>query len=638
MYIEVVVCKTKTSRRLFTYSAENTIQLGDIISVPFGKKTFPAICLNVVKKPTFKTKAVSSLYNLTIPPNQIKLLKWMLEFYPDDFGLIGSQFLPANLGVKPRLVNPHIIPGQNIPLPKPTKQQQNALNLLSSHTKVILHGSTGSGKTRVFTEKILETLNNGKSVLVITPEIGLTPQLVFDIEKHVNSPVIANHSQLTPAERRRIWDYANSNHSPTVFVGPRSSLFIPITNIGLIVIDEFHDQSLKQQNSPRYQSLHLTAKLASINNCPVILSSATPNVSDLYQMSKSGYEVVVMEQLAVADKPALGQVIDTNDRDQFKKSKYLSEQILKSISQCLANGEQSMLMLNRRGSARLVKCSNCSWQALCDICGLPLTYHHDNYSLNCHSCGKKTSAPKNCPKCGSLDITFKTIGTKALEDHVASLFPNAKLVRFDSDVDASEQLHRNIAELKDGQVDIIIGTQLISKGIDLPKLGMVGVVSADAGLALPDFSAEESLFQQLYQVTGRVGRGHRESKFFIQTGNPDHPVMQASLDRAYQAFYDYEISKRKMFKYPPFCYLALVKVTKKTVANAEKTAQKLCGELSNNKNITILGPSPSFYEKSSAGYTWQIIIKSPKRSEILKALEKLPTADITIDIDPVSLL
>ncbi|MBP7821034.1 primosomal protein N' [Candidatus Saccharibacteria bacterium] len=639
MYIEVVVCKTKTSRRLFTYSTQKTISQGDIVSVPFGKNTFPAICINVVNKPTFKTKEIANVYDLSIPSSQLKLLEWMLEFYPDDFGLIGSQFLPANLSVKPRLTNPNIITGKNTPLPKPTNQQLLALNELSKNNKVILHGSTGSGKTRVFTEKIIESLECGKSVLVITPEIGLTPQLVYDIEKHVNAPVIASHSQLNPAERRRIWDYANSNnHPPTVFVGPRSSIFIPIQKLGLIVIDEFHDQSLKQQNSPRYQTLHVTAKLASIYNCPVILSSATPNVGDLYQMSKSSYKVVVMDQLAVANKPAIGQIIDTNNREQFKKSKYLSEQILSSISSCLSRGEQSMLMLNRRGSARLVKCSNCSWQALCNICGLPLTYHHDNFTLSCHGCGKNTPAPKNCPKCGSLDITFKTIGTKALEEHVKMLFPKAKIIRFDSDVSASEQLHRNIAEIKEGQVDIIIGTQLISKGIDLPKLGMVGVVSADAGLALPDFSAEESLFQQLYQVTGRVGRGHRNSEFFIQTGNPDHPVMQSALNRDYQAFYNYEVNKREMFKYPPFCYLALVKVSKKTASNAEKTALKISAELAKNKNITILGPSPSFYEKSSAGYTWQIIIKSPKRSEILKSLEKLPANDITIDIDPVSLL
>lgn len=637
-YIVVLVCKSKTGRRFFTYETNETISPGNLVEIPFGRQKLPGIVIDVVKKPSFKTKPLAGVFSFALPKINLKLLGWMLDFYPDDFSAIGNQFLPTNLKVKnPQVKQPKIVQGNNEPLQPATIQQQKAIAIMANSQKVILSGVTGSGKTRVFTEQIRNILNNGKSVLVITPEIGLTPQLISDIKKYVNSPVIVNHSLLTPAEKRRIWDYALSEPVPTVYVGPRSNIFIPSPNIGLIVIDEFHDQSLKQQNTPRYQTLHIASYLSALHKCQLILSSATPSVSDFQQMKTAGFKVAKMDQLAVAQIPAEGHIIDSNDRQLFTKSQYLSDIVIENIAKHLSNQEQVMLFINRRGTARLVKCNNCGWQALCDKCGLPMTYHHDIFTLFCHSCGQKKPAPKSCPHCGSLEISFKSIGTKALVEHTQKLFPKAKIVRFDADSSAENKLHRNIDALKNNESDIIIGTQILSKGIDLPNLGMVAVVNADAGLALPDFSSEETLFQQLYQVTGRVGRGHRASQYFIQTQNPHNPVMEAVLTRDYQAFYEYEINKRKIFKYPPFCFLALVKITKKSTSSAEKLATKIANQLLTEPNLVVLGPSPSFYEKTANGYVWQIVIKSLKRSSILQALSSIEK-DVVVDIDPTSLL
>ena len=312
---------------------------------------------------------------------------------------------------------------------------------------------------------------------------------------------------------------------------------------------------------------------------------------------------------------------------------------MQAIQSSLDNNEQIMLFLNRRGSARLVQCEDCGWQALCPKCAVPLTYHHDQYLIRCHLCGYKQSTITNCPDCRSVNIHFKSIGTKSLVEHVQKLFTKAKIIRFDADSSKSEQLQNNIEELKQNNIDIVIGTQLISKGIDLPNLGLVGVINADSGLNLPDYRAEEITFQQLYQVTGRAARGHRLNKSFVQTRVPSHPVMQAILEQNWNNFYNYELDKRKQFNYPPFCYIAEFKITKKTSKDAEKECQKVYDDLCKKyKNtIQLLGPSPSFYEQRDSQYSWQIIAKSSKRSLLVNIARDMPQK-WTYNIDPTSLL
>jgi primosomal protein N' (replication factor Y) len=472
----------------------------------------------------------------------------------------------------------------------------------------------------------------------LAPEIGLTPQLIHDFKKHIKAPIVLTHSELAPAERRRVWEYALNSNKPSVFVGPRSALFLPFHNLGLIVVDEAHDASFKQnQSSPRYQSLYIAGKLAALHGALLIQSTATPNVDD-YEMAKAhDYKIIRIKTQAAGDYKSNLSIIDISDRQNFVKSPHLSNQLVDAVKNALKNNEQIMLFLNRRGSARLVQCSNCGWQALCPNCGIPLIYHHDYHAIRCHTCNFKEAAPAKCPKCESIDLNFKIIGTKSLVEHAQKLFPKAKIMRFDADSLAAERLHRNIDVLKKGDVDIVIGTQLISKGIDLPRLSVVGVINADTGLNLPDFRAEETTFQQLYQVTGRAGRGHVLSNSFIQTRLPDHPVMQAVLNRSWDDYYRYEIDKRQKFNYPPLCFLALIKVQKKTSNSAKNTSQKIYDSLIKNKATLLLGPSPSFYEKFGDYYTWQIILKAHDRANLVSELKNL-TSEWTVDIDPTSLL
>lgn len=639
IYVEVAIAKQHTGDKLFSYETSDSIALGSIVVVPFGRTSAIGIVIAKVKKPTFKTKPIKQILPYTLPKQSIDLMSWMFNFYAEDNGTISQLFVPSNFVAKPKKQLARTIIGKGYSLPEPTSEQANALDILSNAntTRALLHGDTGTGKTRVFVDIANQSLAKGRSVLILTPEIGLTPQLIDTISQHTSNPIVLTHSELTPVERRRVWEYALSGEKPTVFIGPRSALFLPINNLGLIVIDEAHDSSYKQGQSPRYQSLHVAAQLAILHNAKLIQSTATPNVDDYLMCKKSNYHIIRMKTPAAGQLSTTAEIIDMTNRDNFTKNPYISNKLLDAIEVALAQNEQVMLFLNRRGSARLVQCASCGWQAICPNCGIPLTYHHDVHTIRCHTCNFANKAPTSCPECQSSDLTFKSIGTKSLTELVQKIFPKSQIKRFDADSTATEQLHRNIDLLKNGDVDILVGTQLISKGIDLPNLSVVGVINADSGLNLPDYRAEELTFQQLYQVTGRVGRGHKLSKFFIQSRMPENPVMTAVLQRSWEQFYSYELHKRQQFMYPPYCFIAIAKITRRTSKGAENAALKNTENLSQFSGITVLGPSPSFFEKAGGYYTWQIIIKSHRRSLILQAIRSLPQ-DWIVDLDPSNLL
>lgn len=639
-YVNVAITKQHSGDSFFSYHTEETIAIGQLVEVPYGRTSARGIVVAIVKKPTFATKQITTILPYALPRPSLELLHFMLSFYSDDYGTISQLFIPNNFARKPQAKEANVHHGDGEPLQNPTPEQSVALDIINepSNNRILLHGDTGTGKTRVYTEAAIKHLKAGESVLILTPEIGLTPQLIADVKKYIDAPIVVSHSQLTPVERRRVWEYAASNKNPTLYIGPRSTLFLPFNQkIGLIVVDEAHDASYKQNNSPRYQSLHIAAKLANIHKSQLIQSTATPNVDDYYIAQKNGYKIIRMKTPAAGSLQSTTQIIDITNRDLFKTSQYIADEAVDAINNRLQLGEQTMIFLNRRGSARLIQCAQCGWQALCPRCGLPLTYHHDIHIMRCHSCNYKANSPSSCPKCHGTDLAYKSIGTKSLAEHVQQLFPKANIMRFDADSTASEQLHRNVDKLKNGKVDIIIGTQLISKGIDLPKLSLVIITNADTGLNMPDYRAEETTFQQIYQVTGRVGRGHKLSKSFIQTRLPENPVMEAALKRSWEQYYAYELHKRKQFSYPPFCYLAIYKIYKKSPKSAEAAAEKGFNKINQLSGISLLGPSPSFYEKINDEYCWHIIAKSSKRSLLLQAAKQLPSGWI-VDLDPTSLL
>ena len=450
---------------------------------------------------------------------------------------------------------------------------------------------------------------------------------------------VITHSEMTPAQRRGVWLRASRSNHGLVVIGPRSAIFSPLKNIGLIVLDESHDSAYKQEQSPYYQTSRVAAQLASLHKATLIMGSATPAIIDYFAFDKKSLPIIRMNQQAIkATQPTEILIIDHKDKNNFSRSPWLANKLLDAIHLATENGEQSLLFLNRRGSARLVMCQTCGWQALCPHCDVPLTYHQDQHSMRCHSCEFSGSVPTSCPECHASELIFKSIGTKALESELTRLFPNARISRFDRDTDKLLRLHKQYQSIHSGDVDIVIGTQTIAKGLDLPKLSVVGIVQADSGLQVPDFTATERTYQLLSQVSGRIGRGHRAGKLFVQTYEPASPLISMALNKDYTAFYKHELTQRQLYNFPPFVHML------KIICNrgSSKAAMTACLNISDKiKTLDIQarieGPTPRFIEKTHGRFAWHLVVKSKQRSDLTKIISILP-ANCSYNIDPSDLL
>ncbi|HUA12933.1 MAG TPA: primosomal protein N' [Candidatus Sulfotelmatobacter sp.] len=622
-----------------TYSFDKRLSIGSIVRVELQNTTVLGFVSKVTTKPKFKTKPITEALDLpSLPPNLIKLAEWLLAYYPAPLGTIAQQLLPENLSnveVPSETFSAINVKG----LPKLNKQQEQAVDSMRTKNNYLLHGVTGSGKTRVYVELAYQVIEHGKSVIILTPEIGLTTPLASSFREVFGNRVVVFHSKQTPAQRRKAWLKCLYSAEPLVVIGPRSSLFLPLEKLGLIVLDEAHDSSYKQEQAPQYLSTRVAAKLASLNSSILVLGSATPLVADYYLSKEKKRPIIELNELAKGPKALDNKIIvvDRKDHSEFAGSRNLSQTLIKEINEALSKDEQVLLFLNRRGTARVIMCDNCGWQALCPHCDLPLTYHGDSHLMRCHSCNYHQSTPSNCPVCNNTDVVFKSSGTKAIVEEIQQLFPKRSIVRFDTDNKSSEKFEHKYDDMLSGQVDIIVGTQMITKGLDLPKLGLVGVLLADTSLYLPDFSSEERTFQLLSQVIGRINRGHRSGNAVIQTYQPDQKVIKYALNSNYKDFYKYEIEGRRKFLFPPFCYLLKVTFRRSTPRSAETSAFNLKEELRGKYKVRIEGPSPAFHERFQDKYQWQLVIKSSSRDELLKVIAALP-ANLTYDIDPLDLL
>lgn len=346
-----------------------------------------------------------------------------------------------------------------------------------------------------------------------------------------------------------------------------------------------------------------------------------------------------MTQPATGDiTEAVIQTVDLTAREHFSRSPWISNQLITNIEQAQEEGTQSLVFLNRRGTARLVLCHNCGWQATCPRCDLPLTYHGDHHHLRCHTCGYTTTTPSACPDCGSADIQFKSVGTKTIVDELTRLFPKAAIQRFDSDTKKADRLEQHYDAIKEGDVDILVGTQMLSKGLDLPKLSVVGVVIADTSLYFPDYTADERTFQLLRQVIGRVGRGHGKGHVVIQTYSPDSATIQAAVAKDYDRFYETQVVERELYRFPPFYFMLKIGLERASQPAVTKAAQDLAEEiLRAGIAVELSGPAPAFVERVAGRYRWQIIVKAKQRSELLKVISMLPK-NCSYDIDPSHLL
>lgn len=639
-YVEILVAEASFhGTEALTYSSETPLNIGQLAFVPLRQKEVLGVVTAHTKKPKFTAKPVNSIPDIPpIPKHLIDIAEWMRAYYPAPLGTIVQQILPKGLPKKevPALgAHDTALPS----LPKLTTDQEKAIAALDTAGMHILHGDTGTGKTRVYMELALRAMKQGKSSLILTPEIGLTSQLSADLKRVFGNRVIVIHSQLTDATRRKLWLSILRERDPLIVIGPRSALFSPIYNLGFIAIDESHETAYKQDQSPYYHATHVASKLASLKQIPLLLGSATPLISDYFVAEYKKRPIIRMTTTASGGNHQHNiSVVDLRNRDEFAKKSYLSDKLIKAVKDTLAKNEQVLLFLNRRGTARVIMCENCGWQALCPRCDLPLVYHNDSHSMLCHSCDHKSKPPTNCPDCHHAEVVFKSIGTKALASEAARLFPDATIQRFDTDNKKTERIEQHYKAVKNGDIDIIVGTQTLAKGLDLPKLGLVGVVIADTSLYVPDFSSQERTYQLLSQVVGRIGRGHRDSQAIIQTYNPQNPLLKAVLKKDWDLFYTAELAERKQFLFPPYCYLLKIWCRRATQKGAQNAATKLADTLRHSGyKIIVEGPAPSFHEKVNDNFEWQLIIKAKQRGELLKVIASLP-ANWQHDIDPMNLL
>lgn len=644
-YVEVAPLRAvRGVQPSYTYHSTGTLAVGQLVTIPLGRQIHVGLVIEIVQKPAYVTRSVDTILDIpTLPIELIQTAQWMAAYYATHLAIVLQTLLPRGLTKQRRK-------GVRTSRPVPVRDrthfllnsaQRAALNRLTklSNGSVILHGVTGSGKTAVYIEYAKHVVASGRSVIVLVPEIALTSQLVAEFSAHFPQ-ILVTHSRQTEAERHRTWLTALTIAEPTVVIGPRSALFMPLAHIGAIIIDEAHEPSYKQDQAPRYSALRVASVLAAHHHATVVQGSATPLIAEYYLASQHQDAIITLPESARANtQPAQVHVVNLTERTAFTAHRFFSDELLAHINQSLATGNQVLLFHNRRGSAVSTLCESCGWMAMCPRCGVPYTLHSDLHRLQCHICGARARVPTSCPECHGTDIIHKGVGTKLIETEIAKLYPNARIGRYDGDSATNATLEQQYQDLYDGNIDIIIGTQVVAKGLDLPRLRTVGVIQADAGLTLPDFAASERTFQLLAQVVGRVGRSTQPTTIVIQTYQPSAPAVALGVTQDFHHFYEITLQERLHNKFPPFSYLLRLTCTYKTEAAAIRNAQ-LCarGIARTHPEVEILGPTPAFYERLRDEYRWQLIIKSTVRRTLTEITQELPNGNWQFDLDPYSLL
>ncbi len=513
----------------------------------------------------------------------------------------------------------------------------------------LLAGITGSGKTEIYLRAIDQVLKEGRQAIVLVPEIALTPQTGERFKARFGSSVAIIHSALAAGERFDQWQKIASGRA-SVVLGPRSAVFAPVKKLGMIVVDEEHVTSYKQSvQAPFYHARDVAVMRAKLEKCTAVLGSATPSLESYRNSRRGKYTLLSLrERPDEARLPAI-EIVDLKREVELKKKRIsFSSRLLDCLRETLDRGEQAILFLNRRGFYTLLFCRSCGHVAKCPHCSISLTYHKSRRLLVCHLCGHTEKAPKRCPSCRSGDLSFSGLGTQRIEDRIGKFFPRARTLRMDTDTVTFRGAHRKyLKEFEAGKIDILIGTQMIAKGLDYPNVTLVGVIFADTALNLADFRATEYTFQLLTQVAGRSGRGGRRGKVIIQTYSPRHPAIRAAARQEYEPFFEQEIGFREELGYPPVNHFIALTVLSRNEGKALKMTEHLARSLEPllGKGDELLGPAPPPFARIRGWYRWQLIVKTGTVTAILKALEKvLPgfyrrrDVRIEVDVDPVSML
>ncbi len=623
--------------KTFWYSSDTQLKVGQICEVPFGKRSSLGVVLQIQSaKPANITglKAVTKIYEHIplLPKYLLETAEWLKEYYVASPYAVWTTLLPSGLRAKPRNASTSSSKKPLKPLNVLNSEQQIALERIVQSTKpTLLEGITGSGKTEVYLHLIAEALKKKSSTVVLVPEIMLTTQLADRLAAHFDTLYIV-HSGLSVAERKRIWLECNtsSQHKPVIVVGPRSALWMPLHNLGLIIIDEEHEPSYKQESFLRYNALHVAGHIASTKPAQLVLGSATPQVNTKFLVDKNIFTLAELHQRHNSSLPEVTIV----DKNNF--SGLLSPELTRAISKTLKDNKQVLLLLNRRGSASSLICDQCGQATRCPNCDIALSFHGDIARLLCHYCGYRSLPPTSCKHCGG-ELKFVGSGTQKLFEEISHQWPDTRVARLDRDNATWQNMHTLFRDLQSGAVDIVVGTQMISRGLDIANLRLVGIVDADTSLAVPDFTSTERTYQLLAQTAGRAGRRKELGTVIIQTRNPKQVAITAAATHTPTLFYQQELATRKRYAYPPYVYLVKLWYAHANPTLAEKHSADYLTTLQSNRAIRVLGPTPALQKRQSGKYVWQVIIKAKTRAELTKIVHTLPRG-WQAEFDPISVI
>ncbi|MEA5001230.1 MAG: primosomal protein N' [Endomicrobiaceae bacterium] len=649
--------------KYFYYSIPEEFEKSEIIyrrvKVPFGNRILTGYVLSMTDvseiEENIKLKNIIEIIDSSavLTDEITNMAKWLSETYLCSEGEAFSTIVPVSLKIpkratkqknsKTKICNPDF---------QITKYQQKAFEEITSCIKnnknenFMLHGVTSSGKTEVYLRSIQCAIDNNKSAIFLLPEISLTPQFIKILNSRFGGIVALWHSGVSTIKKYKIFN-AIQNGEIKIVVGARSAVFLPFTNLGLIIIDEEHENSYKQNNKPSYDAKEIALWRGKYNNAVTVFGSATPSLETYKKCLDKTLNLIELPE-RVDSKP-LPVIEMISLKDVKTKVSVFSKKMLNAIKKALARREQIIIFLNRRGFSPSIMCQKCSKVIHCPYCSIAMVYHKNPEHLKCHYCGKELKFPLKCPECGSKEFNIFGVGTQRIEEDLKKLFPHTKIFRLDGDTAKSKEIYTKVYEgVKNEDYSILLGTQMVAKGFDFPRVSLVCVIDADTSLYLPDFRSSERTFQLLTQVAGRCGRSKIAGKVLVQTKYPDNYALIYAQEYNYKKFYEQEMQFRKELKYPPFCNIAKITVRnkddKKSFDFSKTVYDFLEVKISEKKHkIDMLGPSQSYIFKLNGTYRWQIILKG-SRKEIKSVLEELNAVKtpyetfINIELDPSDLL
>lgn len=654
--------------QLFGYKNLQTYVERGIFTIQYRVKSNATKRYETIYKPKSVAQLHEALENL---PKHATRQKEIIQFFIDHHKPIEQKKLFSSLNITRQNLKPlfekHLIQEEKVEVYRNpyegefektehlplTDEQQRAIEPIiftiekGIHRTFLLHGVTGSGKTEIYLQAIDQVIQRGKEAIVLVPEISLTPQMVKRFKGRFGANVAVLHSGLSVGEKYDEWRKVLRKEVQVV-VGARSAIFAPFENLGIIIIDEEHETTYKQEETPRYHARDVAIKRGEYNDCPVVLGSATPSLESYARGIKGVYELLTMTKRTNEKEMPKVEVVDMRDELHAGNRTMFSRLLIDEMKRCLERNEQIVLLLNRRGYSTFALCRDCGHVEQCPHCDISLTYHKNEDVLKCHYCAYETKMLRDCPSCGSNLFRYFGTGTERVEESLTKIIPEARVIRMDVDTTRRKGAHeRMLKKFANQEADILLGTQMIAKGLDFENVTLVGVLAAESMLHLPDFRASEKTFQLLTQVSGRAGRHELEGKVIIQTYTPDHYSIKFASNYHYLAFFEHEMKIRRTFQYPPYFFLVLFTISHENERKAYEVAQKMRTILERSLNprarTIILGPSPSPIARMKSRYRYQLLIKyrhEPRLHVMINDMmeqlteEKKDDVQIIIDMNP----